>query len=80
MIEEKGLQHEVIEVNSNGTFHLIEMKVLIELIEKAPKSEQRTILDTMSKIDFMNGDLMHFLTFLAEQYIKQLEKVLQYGI
>jgi hypothetical protein len=79
MIEEKNLIHEVIEIESEEMVHFVEMELLLSLIEQAPETEKKSILNTMSKIDFCNGDLMHFLKYLAEHYIKGWEKVLQHG-
>ena len=69
LIEEKGLEDEIIEVDHNNTTHLIEMTVLIELMEKASPKEKKFIHDTLFRIDFLNGDIMHFLNHLAKSYV-----------
>ena len=53
LIEEKGL-------------NIIPLGVVVEHILIAPQHEQNQIKNTLVKIDFHNGDVMHFFTFLAK--------------
>lgn len=70
MAEEKGLIDIEVEVEVDGAIHFMEVENVIELIEHAPHHEQRKIKDTFSIIDFRNGDLLHYIKFLAECFIK----------
>lgn len=69
MIEEKGLEEEIMTVKAEQELHLVEMGVLLDVIEGASVKEKAYIKDTMSKIDFLNGDIMHFMNHLAQLYI-----------
>jgi hypothetical protein len=67
LISEKGLQLEtIIEVNGNSGANFIPLGVVVEHILIANATEQKFIKDTLVKIDFMNGDVMHFFTHLAQ--------------
>ena len=67
MADEKGILNKQIEVMDDyGFTHYMTVEVVIEAIENAPASEQKAIKDIFSKIDFMNGDLMHFIEHLAK--------------
>lgn len=57
-------------VDHKGTFHIVDMEFLKEVILKASEQEQRQIKDKIVYIDFKNGDVMHFFNFLAGAYIK----------
>jgi hypothetical protein len=49
-----------------GTVNMIEAGVVIDTILTAtPKDEQEKIATILRKIDFANGDVMHFLDHLA---------------
>lgn len=71
MLDEKGLLDEVFTINKGGQLHIIEIGALIEAMEIAPSHEQSQIELIMRKIDFINGDMMHFMNHLAECYISQ---------
>lgn len=71
MLDEKGLLDEVLTVKHDGLLHNIEMAILIEVMEKATSKEQKDIEMIMRKIDFLNGDMMHFMNHLAEAYVSQ---------
>lgn len=68
--EEKEIKFEAWEINHNGMLHLIDTDVVIEAIKNAPAREQDQIANTLRKIDFVNGNVNHFLKFLAEQFIQ----------
>ena len=70
MVEEKGILNNEFEVTHNGMTHFMNVEIVIELIESAPKHEQSKIKDTFSMIDFKNGDLMHYIKFLDEAFVK----------
>lgn len=69
MIEEKELLNEAISVEHNGFQHIVEVSFLLEVIENASEKEKQQIKNTFSLIDFKNGNLMHYLKFLAQAYI-----------
>lgn len=65
MLEEKGLIDEILEIEHEGINHTMPIGVILEFIENAPLNIQNQIKDTLSKIDFMNGDVLHFMRHLA---------------
>mgnify|MGYP001352870896 CR=1 FL=1 len=70
MAEEKGIITQSFEIEVDGLKHIMNVDQIIQLIEVAPEHEQRHIKNTFSQIDFHNGDLMHYIKFLAEAFIK----------
>ena len=70
MAEEKGIIDRKFEIEVDGTIHFMNVENVIDLIEMAPEHEQKHIKNTFSQIDFYNGDLMHYIKFLAEAFIK----------
>lgn len=70
MVEEKGMINEGFRVVVDGVTHYMSVEFVIELIENASTDEQRKIKSTFSSIDFYNGDLMHYIKFLAKAFIK----------
>ncbi|MDQ3190778.1 MAG: hypothetical protein M3Q58_04220 [Bacteroidota bacterium] len=68
---EKTIRCELFEIlDSEGIMHFIDTDALIETILNTSQREQETILSTLRKIDFVNGDVNHYLKFLAECLIK----------
>ena len=64
--DEKEIAYEVFEVESpNGTMNMIPNEVVIEHIKNVPISEQKKIEVILTKIDFMNGNVNHFLKHIA---------------
>lgn len=49
----------------NGSFHIVETGVILEMIEKTKGTERKNIEMIIRKIDFQNGDVNHFLNHLA---------------
>lgn len=68
--EEKDLRIENWEIEVNGMTNFIDTEFVIELIKGAPDHEKEQISNTLRKIDFMNGNVNHFLKYLAEAYIR----------
>ena len=67
LISEKGLNTEtIIEVEGNSGAIFIPLGVVVEHILIANSTEQSQIRNTLVKIDFHNGDVMHFFTHLAQ--------------
>jgi hypothetical protein len=70
MVEEKGLLNKEIRVEYNDVLHIMNTTNILELIELSSAEDKQEIKNNFSKIDFHNGDLMHYLKFLALSYIK----------
>lgn len=58
--------------DQDGVTHWISNEVVIEYIHAAPRQEQVKIANMIRKIDFMNGDVNHFLRHLAGALINQV--------
>jgi uncharacterized protein YueI len=69
LIEEKGRSTQT-EINLKGHIGLT-YQMLIDYIEEA-KEYHQTIKTTLVKIDFLNGDIFHYLDFLAVGMVKAL--------
>ena len=69
LIEEKGQSIEN-EIKIDGHFGLT-WEMLLDYIEDAPQYHKQ-IKDTLVKIDFLNGDVFHYLTHLANGMLKAL--------
>lgn len=66
LIEEKELDTEhTFEVDGPSGWNLIPLGVVIEHIKIAPAHEQKKIQNILVKIDFCNGNVMHFFEHLA---------------
>lgn len=50
---------------ADGTTHFIDSDVVIEAILNCSNNEQAKIADMLRKIDFKNGDVVHYLEHLA---------------
>lgn len=55
----------LIEVEGNSGTNVMTVGVVVEHILIAPKSEQDAIKNMLVKIDFHNGDVLHFFKHLA---------------
>lgn len=67
-IEEKGIDTEhvfTIETDDFWQCHIIPLEVVIEAAKATTVREQVLIKDTLIKVDFINGDVMHYFEFLA---------------
>lgn len=67
---EKEIRYEEWTIEHNGQLHFIDTDFVIELIKGTSGNEAKQIRDILIKIDFMNGNVSHFLRHLAEGYIK----------
>lgn len=68
--DEKEIPYEMYEINHKEELHIIDTDYVIESIKIAPYNEKKTIVDTLRKIDFANGNVNHYLKFLAGALIK----------
>tara|TARA_R110000822_G_scaffold46670_1_gene124160 strand:+ start:454 stop:690 length:237 start_codon:yes stop_codon:yes gene_type:complete len=67
LISEKGLNKEtIIELEGASGTNFIPLGVVVEHILIANSTEQAKIKKTLVKIDFHNGDVMHFFAYLAQ--------------
>jgi hypothetical protein len=70
-LSEKGHDLEtVLEVEGPSGTNWIPLGCLVEMIKGAPKGEQAAIKTTLVKIDFANGDALHFMRHLARAVAK----------
>lgn len=51
--------------------HVFSTNVIKELVLNASDNEFKTIKEHLITLDFLNGDIHHFLKSLAEAYIKK---------
>ena len=64
---EKDLTDEVYTVTSeNGTQNIIPSSVVIEAVKRTRGEEAKKIETILRKIDFLNGNVHHFLQHLAQ--------------
>tara|TARA_R110002124_G_scaffold73015_5_gene195993 strand:- start:2765 stop:3001 length:237 start_codon:yes stop_codon:yes gene_type:complete len=71
LISEKGLNLEsIIEVKGSSGTNFIPLAVVVEHILITSETEKKQIKNTLVKIDFHNGDIMHFFTYLAQAIAK----------
>jgi len=64
---EKDLDNQVYEITTpNGTMNLIETDMVIAKIKTTQGEEAKKIEAIIRQIDFLNGDLHHFLKHLAQ--------------
>jgi len=68
LLEEKGISLEtVLEVEgAEWGLNMIPVEVVVEFMEGSDIATQKKMRDTLTKIDFMNGDIMDFITYVAK--------------
>ena len=72
-IDEKNInKHDTFEINKNGTLNIISYGSIIDHIKITSKQEQEQIKKTILKIDFFNGDVLHFFRHLGQALAKEL--------
>mgnify|MGYP001297475073 FL=1 len=70
-IEEKGIDTGfTFEFDEAGMFHLVETAVVIDWVKKLDPETKAKIKNNFVKIDFVNGNVMHFMEFMAKGMIK----------
>ena len=70
MVEEKGLIDTPLEIISKEKEkHYMTVETVIEFIENSPKNIKNKIRNTMSLIDFKDGDLIHYMEYIAQGMI-----------
>lgn len=72
-IDEKNInKDDTFEINKNGTLNIISYGSIIDHIKITSKQEQEQIKKTILKIDFFNGDVLHFFRHLGQALAKEL--------
>tara|TARA_A100001201_G_scaffold89255_1_gene78211 strand:- start:628 stop:879 length:252 start_codon:yes stop_codon:yes gene_type:complete len=72
-IDEKNInKHDTFEINKNGTLNIISYGSIIDHIKITSKQEQEQIKKTIVKIDFFNGDVLHFFRHLGQALAKEI--------
>jgi hypothetical protein len=72
--EEKEIPFKIFEIaDKSNTIHYIDTNVVIENILSTTSTEQSQIATILRKIDFKNGDVNHFLKYLAHGMVKQYQ-------
>ena len=72
MIEEKGISLDTCLLEKDGHIGLT-VQMLLDFIAQMHEHSIRAIKDCFSKIDFQNGDLMHYMNHLAWAMNKSLK-------
>lgn len=57
----------------SGTLHIVDLGYLIEVIKTASTTEKAKIKNIIVKIDFQNGDVLDFFSYLAEGYVQNIK-------
>ena len=66
-LDEKNIDMEnIIEVEGSLGINYIPVSIVIDRMKETTSDEQKKIKDIIVKIDFNNGDIMHFITHLAK--------------
>lgn len=77
-IDEKGIDRErMIDIDLENSFHMIPVGSVIEQLKAESDGTQAQAKDILVKIDFRNGDVMHFFGFLAEKMAKDYEGMVE---
>jgi hypothetical protein len=68
LIEEKGISRErIIEVEGKEWgMNFIPVGTVVDFLSNADANTQKQAKDNLVKIDFHNGDVMHFFTYVAK--------------
>jgi len=70
-VEEKGIDTGfAFEFEDKHGFHIVETATVIDYIKNLGPEWKEKIKDTFVKIDFMNGDPMHFMGYMAKGMVK----------
>ena len=71
LLEEKNISSEANLLENDGHFGL-KVKMLVDFIYSMPANIVKQIENTFRKIDFLNGDVMNYINFLAKGMVKSL--------
>lgn len=67
-ISEKGidLEQSFEFEDSTGGFNIMQYQIVVDAMKIASNDEQKQIKEMLVKIDFQNGDVLHFLRHLGK--------------
>jgi len=71
LITEKGVMLDT-GIGLDGHFGLTYEMLVDFIVEKASHNEKKVIRNKLVKIDFHNGDVFHFLKFLAKGMLESI--------
>lgn len=71
LLEEKSISSETNLLENEGHFGLT-VNMLVDFIYSMPANIIKQIENTFRKIDFLNGDVMNYINFLAKGMVKSL--------
>lgn len=67
LISEKNIDtDQMIEVEGNGGLNMIPVSIVLDAIKATCDQERAQIKTILVKIDFANGDVLHFIKHLAK--------------
>jgi len=67
LLDEKRIDRDMdLSIEGPSGLNIMPLQMVIDAIIGAPKHEQKGIRNTLVKIDFHNGDVMHFINHLAQ--------------
>lgn len=69
LLEEKNISAETLLLEEEGHINLT-IEMLIEFIYSMPAKLIEEVENTFRMIDFKNGDVMHYVTFLAKGMVE----------
>lgn len=72
LLEEKNISSETSLLENEGNIGLT-IDMLIDFIYSMPHNIIAQIESTFGKIDFQNGDVMNYITFLAKGMVQSVE-------
>ena len=73
LLSEKGISLDhVFEIKSDTLFgnHYVPMEVVIEFIGSLSKHTQNEIREVLVKIDFNNGNILHFIEYITKGMVQ----------
>lgn len=66
-VSEKNINVDrILEVEGSSGVNMMPVQVVLDAIKSAPGNEQAAIKATIVKIDFANGNVLHFIEHLAK--------------
>ena len=71
LLKEKNISLDTYILENEGNFGLT-IKMLVDFIYSMPVSIKKQVENTFRKIDFLNGDVMNYINFLAKGMIKSI--------
>ena len=61
---------ETFTIEADKQTHIFDYGYIVQAIKTAPTQEQEAIKEMLTKIDFANGDVKHYLRYLAQALCK----------